>query len=225
MSTDVRKELEQELENLKEILNAQLMNKTLTSAYFAEITSIIRHAQLELSKTDPTDQEWSDIIDKVGSARAKLVEGLNQNPSSRIWVSLYAVQVWLGLAVIGMWFFYALLTGWPHLVLPLGVSSQVIIWGLAGGTVYSVYTLRNYIWNYQFSNAYGIYYLAYPFSGAIFGSGFAYVAQAGLLAYGTPSPNSPAVLFAVAFLAGYFQDWAVTLLQSVADAIHPSKGS
>jgi hypothetical protein len=225
LSTDVRQDLLQEIENIKEILNAQFLNKTVSPSVFEQIDSAIHQAQFDLAKQDIKDEEWPKIIANVSQARSILMKELSSKPYSTRWISLYAVHIWLGLLLIAAWIFYSLLTGWPHLDLPLGVSSQVIIWGAAGGTVYSAYWLRNVVWNNTFSNANGIYYLAYPFAGAIFGSGLAYVAQAGLLAYGTPSTNSPYLLFAIAFLSGFFQDWAVTLLQSVSEAIHPSKGS
>ena len=196
---------------VQSLVDFQVTNSLLTLTESDEIRKKLYSAQSNLQKNNPlADQEAHE-------AYAKFQNYIDNKGIKRFWF-LYATHIWvylIGLTVALFWIIASALLNFE--VIP-NLSFSVIAWGGLGGIAYSIFYLRKSIYEYHLSKYYATYWFAYPIAGMIFGLAITAAISAGLLAFDA----KPAAGFfeSIAFLAGMFQQWALSVLNDVANAIH-----
>lgn len=204
------------IEKVESIIEFQVTNGLLEQKEAEELIALLSVARALLTTDAGRAQELAL------RAYTSLMNVINSKPLKDRLKYMYAAPVWGYLsAVIAI----ALVLIGSGALAPYaigGVPLDTVLWGLLGGCVYPAYHLRKNVYELSFSKYYAVYYLVYPLVGAVFGVVISLIFAAGLLSM----QGKPTYAFyaSLAFIAGMFQHWVVSLLYDIAEGIHKSQG-
>ncbi|MCI4352701.1 MAG: hypothetical protein L3K14_04855 [Thermoplasmata archaeon] len=203
------------------------ISKRESNVSFASLNGLLNEAETVKILGELTEARRKlaadDLIDANEQARLAFAEigraGDGKSLGSRL-LYRYALHVWVIVVLQTLIFLVILLEGWWRDSFVTGISEDVVAWGGLGGAAFSIYWLRQTIYAFEYSKLYGVFWIVYPFLGAVFGLVIAVAAGSGLVSIGaTPGYL---VYATIAFLAGMFQAWLIDTLKSVSQAIHPT---
>src|SRR3989442_3451860 len=212
-------EIQAYLDQLDSILDYQTSNGLLSDTEAAQHQKVIHEARVKLSANATLEAD-----NLAHQANHSISSALNTKPLKLRCLYLYALPVWIYLAGLFSLFIFVILRQILNFSLAAGIPAEVAIWGGFGGCVFSVYYLRENVYQMLFSKYYAIYYVLYPIAGTIFGLAIAFVFAGGFISLDPNIKLSYAVYATIAILAGMFQQWVVSTLQDIAQAIHRTNG-
>ena len=213
---DALKNIREGIENYLSIVRFQTLNGILNKNDSCSIVERLYQIKNELEHTSNIDV--NSLEDQLDKMRCEIYHKINSNPLKVRLLYLYAIHVWLFL-ILGILIDLALLLyGYLTNLIVGGVTADVVLWGFLGGCAYSMFYLRKNVYSLQFSKYYAIYYITYPFVGAAFGFGIAILFSAGLVSL--QAKPSYALYSGISFISGALQAWVMSLIQTIAQAIH-----
>jgi hypothetical protein len=214
--SDDQKQIREKIEDILSIVRFQVLNGMLDKE---DWNDMIQKLDAIKGKLD-NNSDFSNLAGRLDGLKLELYNKLNSKSLKERLLYLYAIHVWLFLILGILVALGFLIDGYLRNLIVGGVSADVVLWGFLGGCAYSIYYLRKNIWQLQFSKYYAIYYITYTFAGAAFGFGVAILVAAGLVSL--QSKPSYAVYAGISFISGSLQSWVMSLIQTIAQAIHKS---
>jgi hypothetical protein len=166
-------------------------------------------------------KEWGEAHQAVWEATFFINRALETRDAAphRTWIALSAV-VWLvALLVVARYLWALEATHSPALAFGL-LYWRYLLMGALGGVTIVVFGLIKHTVDLDFDTRYFVWYLFKPILGALMGLVAVLVVLAGLVAIeGSASTRSPALLYVLAFLAGFSERFSLRLLDRATTAL------
>ena len=203
------------INHVQDILAFQASNGLLTRDEAESIQGNIEQAMVQLH-SDPTKANTL-----ARNSFYELVDKLNAKPRRLRLTYMYGLHIWVFLIALAVVLLFILVKQMLNFSIFQDIPMDIIVWGGLGGCGYSIYHLRQNVYEYELSKYYAVYWFIYPVAGMIFGLAVAFIVSSGLLSI--QAKPSYAVYATIAFLSGTFQEWIISTLKDIAEAIHKPK--
>lgn len=215
------KELLSTIDYVEGILELQVGNGLLTSDEAKSFqTNLDQSREILLSGTNADLNRANSVVQ---NSIYQLFEKLNKNSRIQRWIYLYGIHIWAVSVSLTAIFLVLLVGQMLRFSIFQDVQADAMLWGGLGGLAFVFYHLRESVYKFNLSKYYAVYWISYPIAGMIFGLAVTIIASAGLFSL-QAKPSYP-VYAAIAFLAGIFQQWIISTLKDIAEAIHKSAQS
>jgi hypothetical protein len=214
-SNPLEKEVGSFISHVQEILAFQASNGLLTKEEAEPIQGNIEQAlaQLHSNPTRANTLARNSFYELVGK--------LNAKPRRFRLAYMYGLHIWVFLIVLTVALLFILARQVLNFSIFQDIPMDIIAWGGLGGCGYSIYHLRQNVYEFKLSKYYAVYWFIYPLAGMIFGLAIAFIVSSGLLSI--QAKPSYAVYASIAFLSGTFQQWIISTLKDIAEAIHKTQ--
>jgi hypothetical protein len=203
------------IDHVQEILQFQASNGLVTIAEAESIQSKLEQAIAQLA----SDANKANTL--AQGSLFELVDKLNAKPRRLRLIYMYGLHIWGALIALTAILLVVLAKQTLNFSIFQEIPMDTIAWGGLGGCAYSIYHLRQNVYEFKLSKYYAVYWFVYPLAGMIFGLAISFIVASGLLSL--QAKPSYAVYATIAFLAGTFQEWIISTLKDVAEAIHKTK--
>ena len=174
---DKAKDVEDYIEHVQNIVDFQVSNGMLTKTEADQIQK-----QLSTASSLTTTNLFT-ANETAHKAFSELVESVNAKPRGSRLFYMYGLHIWAFILILVAVLLFLLVRQTLGSTMVGGVPMDSLIWGGLGGCGYTIYHLRNNVYEYQLSKYYAIYWFFYPIAGMIFGLAITFVVSSGLFSH------------------------------------------